>query len=154
MIDSVDREILLILQENARTSNAEIGRRVGLTASAVLERIKKLERGGVVEGYRAVVSPRPFGLSLLVFVSVRLGTMSGASRTGEEIAAMEGVEELYRMAGEDCFLAKVRCADTDALVPILERINDLEAVAGTRTNVALGAPKEGCGVRIPETSGE
>ena len=68
MIDEIDRQILNILQQNARTSNAEIARQVGMAPSAVLERIRKLETRGVIRGYEARIDPEALGLNLLAFV--------------------------------------------------------------------------------------
>ena len=82
MIDVIDAKILTILQENARTSNAEIARQVDLAASAVFERIRKLEERGVIEGYTARVNANAVGLPLLAFIFVR-----DEERPGEEITS-------------------------------------------------------------------
>ena len=71
MIDEIDRQILTILQQNARTSNAEIARQVDMAPSAVLERIRRLEARGVIQGYEARINPEALGLGLLAFVFVR-----------------------------------------------------------------------------------
>ena len=78
MIDGTDAIILKILQSNARTSNAEIARQVGLAPSAVFERIRKLEERGVIEGYAARVNPRAVELPLLAYVFVRADEKPGA----------------------------------------------------------------------------
>ena len=119
MIDGTDAIILKILQSNARTSNAEIARQVGLAPSAVFERIRKLEERGVIEGYAARVNPRAVELPLLAYVFVRADEKPGAETTARRVAAIPEVLEVHDVAGEDCFLVKVRAADTDSLGRLL-----------------------------------
>ncbi len=143
MIDDIDRQILNILQENARTSNAEIARHVGLAPSAVFERIRKLEERGVIEGYGARVNPKTVGLPLLAFVFVRADEKPGAERTARRVAELPEVLEVHHVAGEDCFLAKVRAADTESLGRLLrERLGRIETITSTRTTIVLDSVKE------------
>ncbi|WP_461208743.1 Lrp/AsnC family transcriptional regulator [Desulfocurvus sp. DL9XJH121] len=146
-IDEIDAQILTMLQENARLSNAEVGRRVGLTASAVLERIRKLERGGVLRGYAAQVDPEAVGLHVLALVAVRLSPHRMARAVGQRLTELPGVQEVLHMTGEDCFTVKVRCADTGALEELVMAINDIEGVTGTRTSIAFRALRES--LRVP-----
>ena len=81
MIDEIDRQILNILQQNARTSNAEIARQIDMAPSAVLERIRRLEAKGVIQGYEARINPEALGLGVLAFVFVR---STGLRRRGED----------------------------------------------------------------------
>jgi Lrp/AsnC family leucine-responsive transcriptional regulator len=143
MIDGTDASIVTILQSNARTSNAEIARQVGLAPSAVFERIKKLEERGVLEGYAARVNPKAVGLPLLAFVFVRADEKPGEDRVGARLAAIPDVLEVHDVAGEDCFLVKVRAADTDALGRLLrERIGAIAGITSTRTTIVLETVKE------------
>ena len=148
MIDEIDVEILTMLQENARISNAEIARRVGKTASAVFERIKKLEKSGVVKGYSAVVDPGAVGMNLLAYVFVRLSPHRMAHTVGRQIVDFEGVQEVVLMTGEEGFMVKVRCADTGALERLVMRINDIDTVSGTRTAIAFRALRETLAVPV------
>ena len=149
MIDATDASIVTILQSNARTSNAEIARQVGLAPSAVFERIKKLEERGVLEGYAARVSPKAVGLPLLAFVFVRADEKPGEDRVGAGLAAIPEVLEVHDVAGEDCFLAKVRAADTDALGRLLrERIGAIAGITSTRTTIVLETVKESSALPI------
>ena len=142
MIDGIDAQILKILQSNARTSNAEIARQVGLAPSAVFERIRKLEERGVIESYEARVNPKMTGLSLLAFVFVRADDKSGAD-TAARVAAIPEVLEVHDVAGEDCLLAKVRAADTEALGRLLrERFGAIDSITSTRTTIVLETVKE------------
>ena len=86
MIDKLDRAILSILQENARTSNVEVARRVGLAPSAVLERIRKLERGGVIRGYEPRLNTAAVGSPLVAFIFVHADEKIGGLETGRKIA--------------------------------------------------------------------
>lgn len=149
MIDGIDAEILKILQANARTSNAEIARQVDLAPSAVFERIRKLEERGVIEGYGARVNPKAVELPLLAFVFVRSDDKPGAEKTAERVAAIPEVLEVHDVAGEDCFLAKVRAADTEALGKLLrERLGRIESITSTRTTIVLETVKESAALPI------
>lgn len=142
MVDDTDIKILTILQNNARTPNAEIARKVGMTTSGIFDRLKRLEAKGVIRGHKTIIDPAPLGLVLLAFVSVRLNPARKAREVGVKIAEIAGIQEVFQMAGEECFLCKVRCRDTGDLEKVLERINAIETVCGTRTNIALRAVKE------------
>jgi len=143
MIDAIDSRILTILQENARTSNAEIARQVGLVPSAVLERVRKLEERGVLRGYHAEVDPKAVELGQLAFMFVRSNDRPGALSTGEKLAAIPEILELHHVAGEDCFLAKVRVSDAEALGRLLrDRLSLIATITSTRTTIVLDTVKE------------
>jgi len=150
MFDAIDIEILTILQQNARTPNAEIARRIGMAPSAVLERIRKLEDRGVILGYEARIDPRAIGVGLTAFVFVRASERAGATDTAKRLVRLAEVQEVHHVAGEDCLLAKVRVADTAALGTLLnERIGAIKTVASTRTTVVLGTLKESARLPLP-----
>lgn len=143
MIDSTDRQILELLQSDARLPNAEIARRLEMAASAIHERIKKLEARGLIRGYEARLDPAPLGRKLLAFVFVRADEMPGEDATGDRLAEIPEVLEVHHVAGEDCYLAKIRCADTDELARLLhDRFGTIPTVRSTRTTIALGTLKE------------
>ena len=146
MIDDKDRGILNIIQSNARVSNVDVARQLGMAPSAVLERLRKLEARGIIRGYEARLDPKAMGQGLLAFVFVKSDDLSGKVRTGELIAAAPEVLEVHQVAGEDCFLVKVRVADTEALGRFLrERFGALASVHSTRTTIVLETLKEtGC----------
>lgn len=156
MIDEIDLQILTIIQSAARTSNAEIARRVGLAPSAILERIRKLEEHGVIEGYFARIRPAALALGLLAFVFVRTEDRVGSTETASALARIPEVLEVHDIAGEDCFLVKVRVENTDALIRFLrERIGAIPAVRFTRTTIVLETVKETLNLPLPavETAG-
>ncbi len=94
-LDATDLRILELLQENARIANAEIARRVGMAASAVYERVRKLEEAGVIRGYEARLGARELGWGLVAYVFVRTEDAPGGSQTGEALAALPEVPLLW-----------------------------------------------------------
>lgn len=143
MIDGTDRKITTILQKDGRTSNAEIARRVGLTPSAVFERVRKLEERGIVRGYTAQIDPVAVGLGLLAFVLVRSSDRLGTDRVAQAIAKAPEVLEVHNVAGEDCYLVKVRAVDTKDLSRVLrQRFGGVKAITSTRTIIVLNTIKE------------
>ncbi|MBW8873782.1 MAG: Lrp/AsnC family transcriptional regulator [Acidobacteria bacterium] len=143
MIDETDIKILTILQQNARTSNAEIARQVEMAPSAVLERIRRLEARGVIQGYEARISPEALGLGLLAFIFVASSDMSAELKTAEQLTRIPEVQEVHHVAGEDCFVLKVRVPDARSLGRLLrERISAIPTVRSTRTTVVLETIRE------------
>ena len=137
MIDDTDRQILTILQGNARISNAEIARQVGMAPSAILERIRRLEAKGVIQGYETRINPEALGLGLLAFVFVRSTDFAGETRTAELLGGFPEVQEVHHIAGEDCFLLKVRVRDAKTLGQLLRSFSKTGAVSSTRTTIVL-----------------
>jgi len=129
---------LKILQVNARVSNAEIARQVGMAPSAILERIRKLEARGVIKGYEVRIDPEALGLNLLAYILVRTKDFGGELRTGEALARIEEVQEVHHIAGEDCFLVKARVRDARTLGRLLrERFAGGGGISTTRTTIVL-----------------
>ncbi len=150
MIDEKDAAILSLLQENGRISNAEIARRIDLVPSAVFERIRKLEARGAVRSYEARVDPRAVDLGLLAFIFVRSDERLGAPETAARLAAIPAVQEVHHIAGEDCYLAKVRVRDTEALGRLLrESFGAIPSVRATRTTIVLETVKESSRLPLP-----
>ena len=143
MIDGIDGAILKILQENSRTSNAEISRQVGLAASAVFERIRKLEERGVIRGYRAEIDPKALDVGQLAFILIRTSDRPGGVDTPGKLAEIPEILEVHHVAGEDCFLAKVRARDAEALGRLLrEKLSRIPTITSTKTTIVLETVKE------------
>lgn len=143
MIDDKDREILSILLGDAATSKAEIARRVGLAASAVSDRVRRLEAEGVIQGYEVRIDPRKLGKPLLAFVFVTDAKPSQGFDTAAALAGVTGLEELHKIAGEDCYLLKIRAAGTEELNAIIEQqISPIQSVTRVRTTIVLNAVTE------------
>lgn len=148
MIDDIDLQILNILQQNARTSNAEIARQVEMAPSAVLERIRRLEARGVIQGYEVRINPEALGHNLLAFVFVRSADFDSDLKTAEVLAAIPEVLEAHHIAGDDCYLLKVRTRNAKALGRLLrERIGATGSVQSSRTTIVLETLREGS--RLP-----
>ena len=153
-LDRVDRQVLAILQENARTPNAEIARRVGVAPSAIFTRVRKLEDAGYVGGYEARLAAGRLGLGLVAFVAVRSDDQPGGVETAKLLAEIPEVQEVHHVAGEDCYLLKVRAADNMALARLLrERFAAIPSVRSTRTTIVLETIKETARLPIPEPAG-
>jgi Lrp/AsnC family leucine-responsive transcriptional regulator len=149
-IDDIDLQILNLLQTNARETQAEIARAVGLAASAVLERLRKLESKGVIRGYSADVEPRAVDRGMLAFVAVRSEEAPGDDNVARELARNPDVLEVHHVAGDDCYLIKVRVRDAEQLGALLRtRIGRIAGVRSTRTTIVLETVKETHRLTIP-----
>jgi Lrp/AsnC family leucine-responsive transcriptional regulator len=142
-MDAVDARILTMLQNDARTSNAAIARDLDMAPSAILERIKKLQAKGAIQGYEAKLEPRELGLDLLAFVFVDTDEVGMEMETGRALADLPEVQEVHHVCGDDCYLVKVRTESTEALGRLLrDGIGGIERVRGTRTTIVLNTIKE------------
>jgi len=153
MIDDIDGAILDLLQDNARLPQAEIARVVGLAPSAVLERIRKLEGRGVIKGYAALVDPHALEQSMLAFIAVRSEQAPGDDSVAQALAQCPEVLELHHVAGDDCYLLKVRARDAEHIGQLLRhRFGRIPGVRSTRTTIVLETVKET--PRLPVRTGE
>lgn len=142
-LDGIDLHILQLLQSNARETQVEIARLVGLAPSAVLERIRKLEARGVLRGYTAQVDPKALDLGLLAFVAVRSDESDDDSAIAASLSEHPEVLEVHHVAGDDCYLIKVRARDAEHLGQLLRtRFGRIPGVRSTRTTVVLETVKE------------
>ena len=143
ILDDTDLQILEHLQTNARETQIEISRAVGLAPSAVLERIRKLEARGILKGYAAQIDPKALGLGLLAFVAVRSDEACAENRIAQSLAELEEVLEVHHVAGDDCYLIKVRARDAEHLGHLLRtRFSKVPGVRSTRTTIVLETVKE------------
>lgn len=153
-IDDTDLHILQILQVNARESQADIARAVGLAPSAVLERLRKLETRGLIRGYSADIDPRAVDRGMLAFVAVRSEEAPGRDSVARELARLADVLEVHHVAGDDCYLVKVRTRDAEQLGLLLRtRIGRIAGVRSTRTTIVLETVKETHRLPIPAAEG-
>ncbi len=150
MLDTTDLAILAQLQANARISNADIARQLGMAPSAILDRIRKLEHKGVILGYTARINAEAIGLGLTAFILVRTEERVGSGAIGQALAAIPEVLDVHHVAGEDCYLVKVRVRDTTGLSHLLrDRFGRLKGVRNTRSTIVLATVKEGGDLPIP-----
>ncbi len=114
-LDELDKQILNLLQENARMKNSEIAQRLGKPTSTIYERIKKLEKEGIIKGYKAVIDYEKVGYKIVGFI---LGEPKYTEdldwvEVGKKLARIPGVQEVYFLTGQDDYLLKLRARDSD-----------------------------------------
>ncbi len=142
-MDTLDRRIIAALRENGRATYAELGRQVGLSASAVHERVGKLEATGVITGYHAVVNPSAVGLGVTALIGIHPTDVADDEDVAASLALLAEVESCYRVAGDESFVVKVRVATVDDLERTLGRLRRIDGVARTRTTLVLSTRFEG-----------
>src|SRR5262245_57413064 len=142
-LDAKDRRILALVQRDAKLPQAEIARRVGLSAAAVNERLRKLENAGVIRRYVAVVDPTAVGATVTAFVEIFIEHPRFESAFIARVRSMDEVQEVHHITGEFSLLLKIRVAGMEALQQLLiHHLNALEGVRQTRTVIALSTSKE------------
>ncbi|GAA2663322.1 Lrp/AsnC family transcriptional regulator [Actinosynnema pretiosum subsp. pretiosum] len=139
----MDRQIIAALRENGRATYADLGRKVGLSASAVHERVGKLEATGVIVGYHAVVDPSSVGLGVTALISIHPTDTADDNEVALSLAELIEVESCYRVAGDESFIVKVRVPTVDELERSLGALRKIPGVARTRTTVVLSTRFEG-----------
>ena len=152
-LDAIDRRILRLLREDGRMPHAAIAKTVGLSGPAVHDRVRKLEAAGIISGYTVVLDLVVLDRSHVAFVMVTLAD-------GREFAMDEpivarvceepDVLEFHRIAGQDCYLIKVRTATNKDLEQLLRRIRMIRGVARTRTTIVLSTELEHPSISVPE----
>jgi Lrp/AsnC family leucine-responsive transcriptional regulator len=150
--DVLDRQILRLLRQDGRTSVASIAKEVGLSGPSVHERIKKLEQRGIIAGYTAVLEPRLLNRPHVAFVMVTLAEGNEFAVDDPIVARIceePDVLEFHRIAGEDCYLIKVRSATNKELENLLRRIRKIRGVARTRTTIVLSTELERPSIEVP-----
>jgi len=141
-LDDIDRRILTVMQENCRLPLAKIGEHVGLSAPSVMERIKKLEDGGIISAYRAVVNARMLGKDITAFIGVSTGHPHGIDRFEAEIEPLDDVLECHHVTGGHTLILKVKTRNTSSLEELISSIRSIEGVVRTETMVVLSTHTE------------
>lgn len=144
-LDATDRTILRLLQENARTANAEIGRTVGLSGQSVQERIRKLELAGIIRGYEVNLDPTALGMAVTAFIEITVPTGRDYDDEYQSISAWTTREaevlEQHGVAGDIDMVLKVRCMDIPRLNALMARLHGATR-SHTKTIIVLGTKKE------------
>jgi Lrp/AsnC family leucine-responsive transcriptional regulator len=135
-IDDIDRKVLKELQDDARVSYAELGRRVGLTTPAVIERVRKLEDAGVITGYRADIDTAKIGLPITAFVRMSI-TGVDYSHIIEVAEQSDEVLECHRGTGGDSFIMKIAVSSVEHLQDVIDRLTPYGI---TTTTIVLSSP--------------
>jgi len=134
-VDDIDRQLLTLLQRDATTAYAALGKEVGLSAGAAHERVRKLRERGVIRRTTVDVDPAALGQGVLAFVMVESSSWMGES--AGEFAAIPEIQEAHVIAGSASVLVKVRTATTEQLQDVLRRLYAIGGVSGTQATVAL-----------------
>ncbi|MFC9581450.1 Lrp/AsnC family transcriptional regulator [Streptomyces yangpuensis] len=139
-MDRLDREILGILQQDARISYRDLGVRVGLSANATADRVRRMRREGVIRGFTVVVDPAADTAGgLVVFIDVTLRQDTTNEEFERQVAGLPGITEVVHVTGAHDYLVRARAADPAALDGLLRRLKREAGVAQSNTRIALRA---------------
>lgn len=151
ILDKTDLHILRLMQENARISNADLARELGMAPSGVLERVKKLEQKNVIQQYTTRLNPAALQQKMLAFIFLKATDGPGCNDTAKELARIPEVQEVHHIAGEDCYLVKVRTYDSASLMHLMRNnLSKIPNLLSTRTTIVLETVKEQQQLVIPE----
>lgn len=142
MLDETDRKILNLLRQDARMTNAAIGEQVGLTAPSVFERVKKMEKRGIIRGYTVRVDEAALGKKVTAFIRLTAAFDEKHDPGMRAVARDPDVLEFYGVAGEDCFLIKTKVCETSDLLALLNRIRSHMTITQSVTMIVLDTHKE------------
>ena len=150
LMDETDLRILSLLQPNSFLTNNELSKKIGMAPSAVLERIKKLEQKGIIEGYPTRIKPEALELKLLAFIFVKTSEGPGNAAVAKQLSKIPEVLELHHIAGEDCYLLKVRTKDPQSLIYLMREKFKIPNLISTKTTIVLETLKETNQLPIPK----
>jgi len=142
-LDEIDLTILSSLQPDARLQNTELAKKCGMAPSAVLERVKKLEQKGIIKSYTTRIDPAALNLKLLAFIFIKSNKRPGDTSIARQISKIPEVLEVHHIAGEDCFLVKVRTQDAQSLLQLMRnQFGKIPNITSTKTTIVLDTSKE------------
>jgi Lrp/AsnC family leucine-responsive transcriptional regulator len=142
-LDKTDLHILQSMQRNARISNVDLARELDMAPSAVSERVRKLEQKKVITHYITGIDPAAVDMRLLAFIFIKASEAFGSGQVGKALAKIPEVQEVHHIAGEDCYLVKVRTADSGSLMSLMRnRFSRIPNIHSTKTTIVLETLKE------------
>lgn len=136
-LDSVDKKIIYMLMDNAKTSLAIISKEIGISTTAVHQRIKKLEQAGVIENSISFLNPKKIGYGVISYIGVYLDQPHYYDSVIKSIKAINEVVEAHCTTGNYTVFLKVLCKDNDHLMEILKKLQKLEGITRTETYISL-----------------
>ena len=149
MLDGIDSKVLVKLINHGRTTWAELGDHLGLSAPAAADRVRKLEERGVIKGYTALIEPEEVGYGLAAFIAVSLDKPEHRQAFLEKVRVTPQIQECHHTTGDEDYLLKVRCSGTRQLEKLInEAIKSVPGVVRTRTTVVLSTAKETSAVPV------
>jgi Lrp/AsnC family leucine-responsive transcriptional regulator len=140
--DAIDLQIISVLQEHGRIPLTKLADQVGLSAPSVIERVKKLEDGGIITGYHASVDARKLGKDVTAFIGVSIGHPRTIGLFEQTVALLDDVLECHHITGEHTVLLKVKTNNTGTLEDLIRTIRLIDGVARTETMVVLSTHTE------------
>ena len=154
-LDEIDRGILELLQADCKATLAKVGEQVGLSAPAVVERVKRLEHEGFIEGYHARLNARLLGLDVCAFISVWTTHARAMDELTLHLKSFEDILECHHVTGDPTLLLKVKTRNTQSLERLISAVRSLPGVERTETNVVLSTwvERAGLGVSSAELPG-
>ncbi len=150
-LDSIDLKILALLQPEATMSNADLAKKLGMAPSAALERVKKLRANGVLEAFVTRINPASVNLKLLAFIFVKSSEGPGNISVAKQLSKLPEVLELHHIAGEDCYLVKIRANDPQSLAQLMrDKFSKIPGILSTKTTIVLETLKENNYLPVPK----
>jgi Lrp/AsnC family transcriptional regulator, leucine-responsive regulatory protein len=140
-VEEIDQMIVALLSADGRMSFTELAKQTGLSVSAAHQRVRRLERRGVITGYAALINPEDVGLPLTAFVSIKPFDPAAPDDAPQRLAHLAEIEACHSVAGEENYILKVRVASPVALEDLLQEIRTAASVS-TRTTIVLSTPYE------------
>ena len=150
-MDDSDKKLLRVLSRNGRMTQSALATEVGMSRPSVIDRVRKLEDAGVIQGYVAHLDRKKLGKGICAFVALRYrgGTISEQEEASiRSLADDPDILECHKVAGEESAILKIATASIESLEQILTKIRDLDAVSSTNTMVVLSSYFEKPGVQI------
>lgn len=153
-MDKLDRKLLGLLQRDAKLTNADLGRRIGLSVSAVNERIRKLQTAGVIRAFEARLDPEALGRGICAFVLVLIERPEQEEAFLDAVAGAKQVQECHHVTGDYSYLLKLRVSSTAELERVIRQgLKAQPGVVRTQTMIALSSPKESSAIDVAERAG-
>jgi Lrp/AsnC family leucine-responsive transcriptional regulator len=140
-VEDIDRQIMALLADDGRMSFTDLAKETGLSVSAVHQRVRRLQKRGVIVGFAAQLDSRQIGLPLTAFVSIKPIDPAAPDDAPERLAHLPAIEACHSVAGEESYILKVRVGSPNELEELLQNIRAAANVA-TRTTVVLSTPWE------------
>ena len=140
-MEETNRRIVALLADDGRMSFTELARHTGLSVSAAQQRVRRLERRGVIKGYAALIDPDEAGLPLTAFISIKPFDPAAPDDAPARLAHLPAIEACHSVAGEENYILKVRVGSPAALEELLQEIRAAASVS-TRTTIVLSTPYE------------
>jgi len=141
-VEEIDRQIMALLADDGRMSYTDLAKETGLSVSAVHQRVRRLQRRGVIKGFTAQLDNERIGLPLTAFVSIKPIDPAAPDDAPDRLADLAAIEACHSVAGEESYILKVRVGSPNELEDLLQQIRAKANVA-TRTTVVLSTPWEG-----------